>query len=1841
MRTIILNGQERNKYYLVNSMDHFVVRTRQNISFLNQDLKQYNYFQSIKDKIEEIGHFPEACVYVYRISDKVKGKIALRNEIRTRLKKEDSIRYAGRVLRFQGTDIYQIYTENLFIKFRDELDKSKCLEFFKQNELKVKLTLGFAKNAYFLGARDDIGQDIFKLATELLNHHDVKYCHPELVVKRKSLPRDFGEYYENTKYNTDWSLKKINAFDAWNHSRGKGVTICVIDDGIDEHHPAFAEKIHKAKDMLDKLNHKEASHKFGGEMHGTACASIACANDEKLMGVAPEAELMPIRSKGLGSVLESEAFVWAADQGADIISCSWGPPDGRIFNPNDDEIDYPIPDHTRLAIDYAADNGRKGKGSIVLFAAGNGREPMKFDGYASHPKVLAIGASNMQDEPTIYSDYGAPLFCSFPSGDYSIVPHQKLKKLYGIKVADRIGKNGYSASDYFDLFDGTSASCPGVAGVVALLLSLNPHLSRIEVKNLLIQSCINPKTQKSHDYSPEFGWGIINANLLLKNTIDPKNNYKMENQSSKLYAIHIGINNVDNNVYGGSYSPLLGCINDANQYAELTEIENVKKELLFDKQATRSAFFNKMKELASSTDPGDTVIITYAGHGGQVADTDGDEVDFKDETLVLYDGLLIDDEIKNCFYNFRVGVNVIWITDSCHSGSNSRNMAPKDLPDYDSVSSIRARYLPEKVLQQVFDDRKSYYQETLANLTFRGRDEEEIPYKANIITFAACEDDDYAMENNGHGVFTTAFIEACKKADFALSYLELFERIKTSMSNVKQTPVHEQFGPSPEQLWKSMFWKSSKKSSSSPTSPCEEENDSVETTRRKYLASSNKIIIESAKSNIEFDAFGSNRSGVGNTINIAQKEIDADDFGVQGRTSWDRAYRAYMALENKDDVDFVEPDVMSVINADPLDQIESRSGGKFLETYPNPEDSNSPEPFIWHLDDEHSQLRSAGLEVCGQEMAFRKRDPNRKYPLVVIIDTGKLEYHPTMPMYIDIDASTRFDDPIDTEAEGLGSKIEQQGHGQATMAILAGSYVDSSVTDGEYAGFFGAIPFANVVMLRISDTVALLNGKAFSRAVNYAVDILKCDVISMSMAGVPTRKMLKAVNKAYEAGVVMVTAGGNSWSKGPMRALPNTLMYPARFNRVIAATGVTLAQTPYINELNPMARNAGSLYMQTCYGPDDVMDTAMAAYTANISWGYKNKRGQYFVRTGGGTSSATPQIAAAAALYILKYQDYLDSAGIKGTWRRAEIVRQALFQSADKNHGYEKYFGQGKLKALALLKKDPVELNKNLDRVKRDRIGFSNLDDIIKMWFRSSRSGGEDNTEEIASMAAMEIAQLLRSVPELESFDGDSTLTIELIQALSQLEEASDFLKMLLSVELSRKKLGAKGRSSRSNEMYVAGNIDTDVGGFKIIAENLDCEIKKKTPNTLSKSLGCEAEFNIIIDDYEARDGGVSSLSIIEPEGEKHAVLVTEEDEDGIQRSSWSIPGLNRSENTTNNSRGKWNPLLVNESSRTIYFELPNANSRGLFKKVKKFIVRIYRTVKNKPLSDLEGLVTGTIDGGKVSWKKMTTARANSINKNDKILLLLHGTFTTTDQSFKDLLVNPEWVDFVKRNYNSKIIAFEMPTIGVGVNKNAIELNKQLKQFNLKRRKIDIIATSRGGLVARTAFGSSTKMVLSAGTHLGTPLASKDNIKDLIDRVTNMAQLVFGSVNPVLPTVLKVINKLIGKILDYPGILDQSVGSKFVNNLLGNPLTQNQLLLGNNFQPTLKMRKRIMDEAKDRAIFHRQSNDGVTTLVSAIGTNKPFGQHKHNVYMLDNPEVNHFSYFTDEGAVAEVIDFLK
>jgi subtilisin family serine protease len=425
-----------------------------------------------------------------------------------------------------------LYTENIFIKFHDNIKSEICEKILAENKLKIKQRPEYAKNIYFVSAPENTGLQIFDIAEMLLKRKEVELCHPELIRKRgykRIHPKQWhlkATIFDNTRISAG-----INADKAHKLSLGSNVIIALIDDGFEIDHPEFSKpgKVIYARDISSNSNDPRPRNSFNN--HGTACAGVALASGIKASGVAPEAILMPVRLvSNLGSLAEAEAFKWAADHGADIISCSWGPEDGDWSDPDDPihNILIDLPDSTRLAIDYAVANGRQGKGCIITFAAGNGNEDCKYDGYASYEKVMAVAACNDTGKRSIYSDFGNAVWCCFPSSDFGYPPFNHPEPLTsGIYTTDRLGKYGYNTSDnYTDQFGGTSSSCPGVAGAAALILTANPDLTWIQVREIIKETSqkidIARGDYNSDGHSRFYGYGRIDAEKAVTKTLAMK-----------------------------------------------------------------------------------------------------------------------------------------------------------------------------------------------------------------------------------------------------------------------------------------------------------------------------------------------------------------------------------------------------------------------------------------------------------------------------------------------------------------------------------------------------------------------------------------------------------------------------------------------------------------------------------------------------------------------------------------------------------------------------------------------------------------------------------------------------------------------------------------------------------------------------------------------------------------------------------------------------------------------------------------------------------------------------------------------------------------------------------------------------------------------------------------------------------------------------------------------------------------------------------------------------------------------------------------------------------------------
>lgn len=410
---------------------------------------------------------------------------------------------------------------------------------------------------------------------------------------------------------------------------------------------------------------------------------------------------------------------------------------------------------------------------------------------------------------------------------------------------------------------------------------------------------------------------------------------------------------------------------------------------------------------------------------------------------------------------------------------------------------------------------------------------------------------------------------------------------------------------------------------------------------------------------------------------------------------------------------FVEPDYLQKFVYEPPEPAEMfRFGGGRACALGEPDPAwPSREEFAWHLGDEFSGLKLA-RELAGAPAGNRVR--------VGILDTGYDPAHSTLPLGL-LDELGRdfFDDDPDATDPGVGGFGDNPGHGTATLALLSGGQIEPRGVAG-FDDFLGGAPHAEVVPIRIADSVLHFYSGSMAEGIEYAV-ASRCRVVSISMGGTPTRRWAHAVNAAYEAGVAIFAAAGNNVGDGfPTRET----VWPARFGRVVAVCGATAEKEPY--------SKSGYAGMQGNFGPASKMQTAIAAYTPNAPWAEIGCTDVVSLR-GGGTSCATPQAAAAAALWFQRQPTPANAE----PWQRVEAVRHALFSSADKQPQQERFFGQGLLRAREALDET---FDATRPKTRKDHVWFPLLN-LLTTFDRFS--------EPRRRMLEVEAAQLAASSPRV------------------------------------------------------------------------------------------------------------------------------------------------------------------------------------------------------------------------------------------------------------------------------------------------------------------------------------------------------------------------------------------------------------------------------------------------------------------------------------------------------------
>jgi subtilisin family serine protease len=368
--------------------------------------------------------------------------------------------------------------------------------------------------------------DALRLARELTAAAGASYAVPErfreMELRNRFLPDDplFAQQWtlENTGQagngRLDPAAGDVDAPEAWSYTLGSPqVLIAVLDDGVQLDHPDLVANIASAgRDFTVDPPVAGASPKTVADRHGTSVAGIAAArggNGVGVSGMCPRCRVLPIRVHGSSNLGTAAAFRYAIEQGADVITNSWGY--ARAVPAGADAA-------VRDAIDTAAHEGRGGRGTLIVFGMTNESVDNCSGAHtdiSSLESVVAVGVSNHDDEVG-GAGFGACMDLVAPA-------KPKDRSTLGVMTTDRTGLDGHAAGDYYSDFGGTSAAAPLVAGIAGLLLSLNPALTRADLQRILEHTAekVDPSgaAYDAAGFSERAGYGRVNAARALVPTV--------------------------------------------------------------------------------------------------------------------------------------------------------------------------------------------------------------------------------------------------------------------------------------------------------------------------------------------------------------------------------------------------------------------------------------------------------------------------------------------------------------------------------------------------------------------------------------------------------------------------------------------------------------------------------------------------------------------------------------------------------------------------------------------------------------------------------------------------------------------------------------------------------------------------------------------------------------------------------------------------------------------------------------------------------------------------------------------------------------------------------------------------------------------------------------------------------------------------------------------------------------------------------------------------------------------------------------------------------------------------
>ena len=422
-------------------------------------------------------------------------------------------------------------TMNLvFTKYTSREEQEKTLEIFG---LKVVET---DEDLNFYTVELPAGTDPFAIANALYERRLVRWAQPNWLWRMIPLTTTPNDTY----FSKQWHLTQINAQYAWDTETGanKDVRIAIVDTGVDLTHPDLNVLSNLGKDYIGNTgggpNTSQNGNDHEGVPHGTACAGLAAAKTNNGMGVSASCwgcPIIPIRLisdsyQYASATAYLEAMKYAVNNGAWVVSNSWGAQDKDNWG---NCTTVPADNNSSQGVDYGRTNGRNGKGTIFLWAAGNSHCDTGKNSFLKDNDFLTISAIGQSGSLESYSNYGAEIDLGAGAGN-NTTDIQGNSYGYACSSYNCLGSLDNNG-DYTSGMSGTSAATPVAAGAVALMLAANPDLTFSGAMNCIKSSARKPSNNCSEgnwtmqndewieggskEHSPCYGFGIIDANAMV------------------------------------------------------------------------------------------------------------------------------------------------------------------------------------------------------------------------------------------------------------------------------------------------------------------------------------------------------------------------------------------------------------------------------------------------------------------------------------------------------------------------------------------------------------------------------------------------------------------------------------------------------------------------------------------------------------------------------------------------------------------------------------------------------------------------------------------------------------------------------------------------------------------------------------------------------------------------------------------------------------------------------------------------------------------------------------------------------------------------------------------------------------------------------------------------------------------------------------------------------------------------------------------------------------------------------------------------------------------------------